>query len=351
MAKKKTDGGNGGLSFLNKFNTSVDKIKSVSGNTRYPDFFFDSGSCIINKIMSDRYDGGFAEGRMSMISGPSNSGKSFILGNVIKASQQKNYGVFVIDTEGALDDRYLSKIGVDVDAPNFIIKGISNIPDATKVTSEFFSAYASAPKEEQIPFLIAIDSLDFLMSKSQEEKYEKGEMSVDMGLRIKQLADMQANIMHAIKPFPIAVICTKDPYVNQDERTKLRQPYVITEKLRFAYSQILMITNTMSKDTTTNLYNGINLTAFGTKTRFAKPFQKCVVEVPYDEGMDWYTGILEAAVSLGIVDKNGSWYSFEDSKFQKNKFDDYKHEIYLRVVEHESETLSYEETSDDGESS
>jgi recombination protein RecA len=328
-------------SFLNKFDESVKKIKGVSSDIRYPEFFFDSGSCIINKVISEHYSGGYAEGRMTMITGPANSGKSFLCGNAIKCAQDKGFGVFIIDSEQSLDSVYLSKIGVNVNDPNFIIKGLNTISSATQVINKFFEVYNSLSKDERIPFLIVIDSLDFLSTDAQTEKFERGEMSVDMGIKIKQLADLQANILHNIKPHHIAVIATKAPYANQDPVTKKRIPWIITPKLMFAYSQVLLVTNTWIKDNTSNIYEGINLTVFGFKTRFAKPFQKCVIDVPYETGMDWYTGILEAAESMGIINKNKAWYEFENSKFQKNKFNDYKKKIFECLLKRENEILAY----------
>jgi recombination protein RecA len=57
---------------------------------------------------------------------------------------------------------------------------------------------------------------------------------------------------------------------------------------------------------------------FVDKTRFCRPFQHIQIEVPYDEGMNPYSGLLDAAVALGVIEKNGSWFTFEGSKFQKS---------------------------------
>ena len=59
----------------------------------------------------------------------------------------------------------------------------------------------------------------------------------------------------------------------------------------------------------------------GYKTRFAKPFQKVTIEVPYDTGMDPYSGLVDVAIELDIVQKKGSRYVItgeETSWYEKN---------------------------------
>lgn len=330
-------------SFLNKVHKQRDKMPTVSGQSKYPDFFFDSGSCIVNKVMSDRYDGGYAQGRMAMLAGLSNTGKSFLAGNAIRQAQKDGYGTFIIDSENALDDVWLSAVGVDVDSPTYGFAGVETIDDATKMLATFFNEYLKAPEKERIPYLIVVDSLDEMQTKNQKQKTDKGETVGDMGQQVKQLKKFQSNIMHRIKTLPMAAICTKQPYLNQDGYTNKREPTIITPALRFAYSQIALLTNKLMKDNTTDTFEGILLDVFGHKTRFAKPFQKCTIEVPYESGMDWYSGVLEAADAMGIVSKpkGSSWYTFGDTKFQKNSFDDHKQAIFTELKKTESSKLEY----------
>jgi recombination protein RecA len=335
-------------SFLTKVSKVTEKMSSVSTQARYPTFFFDSGSCIINKIISDRYDGGFAEGRMSMIAGLSGTGKSFLLGNAIRQAQKDGYGVFVLDSEYALDEVWLGKIGVDIHSPLFSYNGVDSIADATKVLATFFNEYEKAPASEKIPYLIAIDSLDELQTDSQEEHGKKGKVVGDMGQQVKQLKKFQSTIMHRIKPLPMAVVTTKQPYMNQDGYTNKREPTIITPALRFAYSQIALLSNTLIKDNTTNRFEGINLNVYGHKTRFAKPFQQCSVEVPYETGMDWYSGVLEAAEFQGIVGhtKGSAWYTFQDAKFMKKDFNEHREAIYNELIKNQGFILDYDEDAE-----
>ena len=323
-------------------------MDGVSNESNPPDFYFDTGSAIINKIISGKYkDGGYPQGRLTMIAGPSNAGKSFLVGNAIKSTLENGWGVLAIDSENALDSVYLQNMGIDTDNPLYSYKGITELGKVKKVISEFFKAYKAAPKEEQIPFLITIDSLDELRSSVQTDKDEKGEIHKDFGLKVQQTAEIQSMIMHNIGDLPIACIATKQPYRNQDTYTNKQDPWVITEKLKFAYTQVIFVTNSMLRDATTKNYEGIKLKVFGKKTRLTKPFQQCVVEVPYETGMDWYTGILEAAESIGIVKKSGSWYKFDGNNFQRKNFEEYREQVFEALLEREGEAIKYNDEEEE----
>lgn len=329
-------------SFLNDFNKKADTMKNVSSVAPPVKLFFDTGNCIVNKVISGRYRGGYPAGRMTMIAGLSGTGKSFLGGNGLTAALKAGFGCLVIDSENALDEDYLIALGVDLDNPLFDYKSVDSIDQVNELTAAFFKSYNSVPEDEQIPWIIFIDSLDQLDTASQQTKFEKGETANDQGQQAKQLKRMQSNIMHGIKRLPIAVVSTKQVYMNSDMYTKVREPVIITQALRFAYTQILLVTAKLLKDKKTELFSGINLEVYGFKTRLTKPYQKCIIEVPYEEGMDWYSGVLEAAVSLGIVTKNKAWYAFNGKKFQQHNFDKYKDDIFKILEEREAESIQYE---------
>jgi recombination protein RecA len=321
-------------------------MDDVSDALNPPEYFFDTGSCILNRIISGKYDGGYPEQRMTMIGGGSGTGKSFLIGNAAREVLKKGYGVFIIDSEHALDNEYMRKIGVDVDNPYYSYNGVDSIATATKVLATFFNEYEKAPKSEQIPYLICIDSLDELKTDTQAEKGKKGENPADMGQQAKQLKSFQSIIMHRIRKHRMGVVATKQTYQNQDSYTNKREPEKITHSLKFAYTQIVMLTNRLLKDNMTNKFEGIILEAFGAKTRLTKPFQKCIIEVPYETGMDWYSGILEAAEALGVVTRSGAWYTFGENKFQRKNLDEYKDAIF-KEVKAIDDVLEYEIPTED----
>ena len=333
MAKKQEEKKATG-SFLTGYNKECKDIDGISLSSPSPNYWLDAGSLVINKIISGSYDKGWASGRLGAVAGPSASGKSFLLGNAVKSAlnnTQQEWGVLVVDSENAVDDDYLSGIGANIDDnPLYNYRGVSTISQTVNVVSKFIKAYKEAG--ETMPFLITIDSLDNLMTDSETTQYESGEMKGDQGQHSKQVKALLKRFVADVKGTNIVMLCSKGMYANQDPIAKLNDPFVLNEAVKFAFSQILTLTKFKLKDKATSTFEGINLKVRGEKTRFAKPFQQATIELPYDVGMDPYTGMLDVAVSLGIVQQGGSWYTYNDTKFQKSNFDSVKAEVIAQVL-------------------
>lgn len=317
--------------FKKEFQKEGSKIEGISLVSKEPEFFVDTGNYCINKIISGKYLNGYAQGRWAGITGPSGAGKSFLVGNSIKAAQQNDFGVLVIDTENALDDGYLKALGVDVDAPNFLYRGVKTIAQISEQFSTFTKLYRKNNLNDR--FIIVIDSLDMAMTDSELKNYEKGEQKGDQGQQAKQLKKLLQTLVQDIKSLPFIGLATKQAYKEQDPIAALSMPYVVTEATKFAFSQMIMVNKLMLKSEDKSRYEGITLQAMGYKTRFTKPFQKAKIEVPYDTGMDPFTGLIEAAESVGVLERSGSWYNFNGNKFQRGNFDTYKHEVLEKLIE------------------
>lgn len=324
--------------FIKEFNKSTSKEEGVSLAAPKPKFFIGLGNFVINKIISGSYRGGIAQGKLAMLAGPSSAGKSFLTGNAIKAAQEDGFGILIIDSENALDELFLEKLGVDVTRDDFLYRGVSKISQAIKILSQFLKHYRASGATHR--FLIVVDSLDMLSTDSAVDAFESGEVKGDQGQHAKQLKNAITPLMHDIKDLPAAILCTKQVYKTQDPMAA-KNPVTewnLTEALKYAFSQIILVTRLMLKDDATKKYEGIRLKVFGLKTRLTKPFQQAVIEVPYDTGMDPYSGILEVAEATGIVTRAGAWYTFKDNKFQSKNFSTYQEQILEELIKIEKDT-------------
>src|SRR5216683_800735 len=139
MAKKKieSDEKQPKLSFLDQFNTDCEDIDGISLSSPSPKYWLDAGNYCINKVLSGSYSKGIASGRLAAFTGPSGSGKSFIMGNLIKSALSKkdvDWGVLAIDSENALDDNYLNNIGANIDNnPLYNYRGVSTISQTVNI--------------------------------------------------------------------------------------------------------------------------------------------------------------------------------------------------------------------------
>lgn len=326
--------------FSKEYNKGSAKNTGVVLTNKAPEFYVDSGNYVLNKIMSGSYSKGWAQGRWGMFTGPSGAGKSFMAGNAIRAAQQEGYGILIIDSENALDDEYLGKIGVDVEAPNFLYRGVKTIPAAQKEFSAFFKLYRKYTPEKMGKFLIVTDSLDMLLTDSELEKFASGDIGGDMGQHAKQIKKLLATWVQEIKELPVVGLCTKQVYKEQDAQKARAEPYVLTDSTKFAFSQIAMINKLQLKDKEKN-HIGITMQVKGYKTRFTQPFQKVKIEVPYDTGMDRWSGLLEVAESFGMVSKpaGSSWYSYGERKFQEKNFDTVREDILQDLIKIEDRII------------
>lgn len=321
-----------GADAFKNFRKNVEKMPGVNTSSKPPKIWLNTGNYLTNKVISGSYLKGYAAGRLAMVTGPSDSGKSFFAMNAAVEAQKQGYGVFIIDSEHAIDDNYMESVGIDIDSDLLFYNDVKSLEDAKKLVTEFVSTVRENANDLP-PFVVIIDSLDQLKTKAHVEKSERGEVHNDQGQHAKQLKQFASDLAHDVRGLDIFGVVTKQPYLNQDPIMSKVKPYIITESMRYPFSQILLLQNRRVKDKKTKKVEGIEVKVFGEKTRFCKPFQECRINIPYDTGVDPYSGILESAENLGVVTKKGAWYTFGEDKFQEGDSGKYMKEIFDKLVE------------------
>ena len=309
-----------------RFKKANEKSRLISTEDPSPDFYLSTGNKLLNKIISGRYDRGWAQGRVGGLSGLSGAGKSFLIAAAIREAQKQDYTVVVIDSENALDFDFMTAAGVDCREENedYIHISVSTMGAAadaiSQITEDWHKARTEKRLHEMKRLLIVCDSLDFLVTDSMMKKWEdEGELGNDQGLHARKMKQLLQTMVAEIKFLPCVAICTKQVYVDQTPNAS--PPVKMSEAAKFALTQLLLLNRIMTKDEKVKgekfvTYNGIELRAFAWKTRGCKPFQRCEIVIPYDDGMDEYEGLLQVAVKAGIVENSGAWYSYNDTKWQ-----------------------------------
>ena len=299
------------FNFLAGFNKAVGEMEGISESSDPPRYFYSFGNFVLNKIMSGSFFKGLPQGRVVNLSGPSGSGKSFVAANAMKSAQQDGAFILVVDSENAMDDDFVSKVGVDT-TDGYKYVGVSTVPQVTNVVSTFLKVYKKVNEEDLINaprVLIVIDSLDMLMTETEMEHYDKGDQKGDQGQRNKQLKAMLRTFVQDIKSLNVTVLVTSQVYRNQDLKNG-EGIWMIAEAVKYAASIIALLTKLKLKEKQEGPVLGIRMKCQGYKTRLTKPFQECTIEVPYETGMNKFSGLVETAVALGVVEKRGSRYGF-----------------------------------------
>lgn len=298
--------------FLAAFDKDLEKMDGISTSSAPPRYWYGFGNHVLNRIVSGSYFNGIPQGRITALAGSSGSGKSYIASNLCRSAQEAGAFVLVVDSENALDDEFVHKIGVNTDPSCYRYVSVTTIPQVIKTVSSFIAGYQDqfGEDKEAPPILIVIDSLNMLMTKTELEHYDKGENRGDQGQKNKQLKAMLQSFVQAIKHLNISIVVTSQVYKNQDILNG-EGVWIVSDAVKYACSQIVLINKRKlkDKDAKAGEFSGVRMICEGYKTRFTKPLQKVEIEVPYDTGMDPYSGLLDIAKACGVVIQKGSRYS------------------------------------------
>ena len=149
---------------FSKFRKSITKsITGLSVGFNDPTTWIDSGSKILNYLVSGSFHKGFPLGKVSILAGEPSAGKSLLSANIIKNAQKMGIYVILIDTENALDESWLKPFGVDTSEEKLMKLNMAMVDDVAKTIHEFVEEYKTIPEKERPQILFVIDSLGMLL--------------------------------------------------------------------------------------------------------------------------------------------------------------------------------------------
>src|SRR5665213_707832 len=137
------------MDFLKGFEKDLADFDMNDGSAEPPRYWFSTGNYVANKTLSGSYLNGIPQGRITALTGPSSCGKSFLLCNIMREAQKAGAYVVAVDSENALDNDFVTKIGVDPEN-NYKYVDANTIPECTRVVSAFLKGYkAEYDKDDQ----------------------------------------------------------------------------------------------------------------------------------------------------------------------------------------------------------
>ncbi len=295
-------------------------IPGLSQGFNDPKTWLDTGCYALNYLICDDFKGGIPlEGKFTMFAGDSGSGKSYIASaNLIRDCIKKGVYVILIDTENALDESWLQALGVDTSEEVMTKFSGATIDDVSALIGMVIDNYKAQndplPYEKRGKLVFIIDSLGMLITPNQEKQFMEGDQKGDMGLKAKQLTAMLRVASAKIASQPIGLIATNHVYDSQDQY----KPDTIPggKMLEFASSVIIQMNKLLLKEDedgaklTDGQVAGIKSSMVVRKSRYAKPFEKLKVNIPYTTGMDPYSGMFDLLEKKGIITKDGVRYTW-----------------------------------------
>ena len=304
---------------LTKFRTGLTKsITGISAGFHDPRDWVSTGNYTLNYLISGDFNKGIPLGKVSVFAGESGSGKSFICsGNIVRNAQQMGCQVVLFDSENALDEEWLKALDVDTSPEKLLRISVSMIDDVAKAISDFMkdykANYGDLPYEDQPKLLFVIDSLGMLLTPTDVDQFQKGDMKGDMGRKPKALTALVRNTVNQIAPYPIALIATNHTYASQDmfdpdDKISGGQGFIYASSIVVAMRKLKL-----KEDEDGNKISevrGIRSACKVMKTRYSKPFESVQIKIPYDSGMDPYSGLLDMFEAKGILNKEGNKLSY-----------------------------------------
>jgi RecA/RadA recombinase len=296
---------------LSKFRKEITKsIEGLSIGFNDPTCWISTGNYSLNYLISGDFNRGVPLGKVTVFAGESGSGKSYICsGNLIRNAQTQGIYVVLIDTENALDESWLHALGVDTSEEKLLKLNMAMIDDVAKTISKFMADYKALPEEDRPKVLIVIDSLGMLMSPTDLNQFESGDLKGDMGRKPKALKALVTNCVNMFGSHNVGLVATNHTYASQD---MFNPDPVVSGGSGFVYASSILVAMRKLKlkededgNKTTEVL-GIRASCKVMKTRYAKPFEDVQIKIPYSTGMNPYSGLVDLAEGKGLLKKDGN---------------------------------------------
>ena len=249
--------------------------------------------------------GGYPKGRIIEIYGPESSGKTTLAIHAIAECQRQGGNAVFIDAEHAFDRFYAAKLGVDVN--NLLVSQPDNGEQALQIADQVISSGACD--------IIVIDSVAALTPKAEIE----GEMGDNkVGLQARLMSQALRKITATISKTQTCCI-----FINQ-LREKIGvmfgNPETTTggNALKF-YASVRLDIRKVSTLKSGDEAIGNQVRVKVVKNKVAPPFRKCEFEISFGEGISRIGEIADLGVEYDIIDKKGSWFSYDGQKIAQGR--------------------------------
>ena len=303
---------------ISKFRKEITKsIEGLSIGFNDPTDWISTGNYALNYLISGDFNRGIPLGKVTVFAGDSGAGKSYICsGNIVKNAQEQGIFVVLIDSENALDEDWLKALGVDTSESKLLKLSMAMIDDVAKTISTFMSDYKALPEGERPKVMFVIDSLGMLLTPTDVNQFDAGEMKGDLGRKPKALTALVRNCVNMFGSYNVGLVCTNHTYASQDmfdpdDKISGGQGFIYASSIVVAMKKMKL-----KEDEDGNKVSDVNGIRAGCKvmkTRYAKPFEGVQVKIPYTTGMSPYSGLVDLIEKKEMLKREGNSLVFTTS--------------------------------------
>ena len=284
--------------------------------------WIDTGSYVLNAIVSGSIHGGIPKGRVTMLGGESMTGKTLFVLKILANAQKEGLIPVIFDTENAVDPEGAERIGLD-------ISKVKYVPCVTiEQTRNALYKFLTSVKEKGLEgkFIVAIDSLGNLQSELEHSRMGKESTSSDMGSKARAMKSLMQTCTNLGATTQTTILCTNHVYDDPaamfpsiEKHMPGGKSIVYLPSVTVQLARKPMKSDggkTMDAETAVGQknYAGILIRALTRKNRFIKQYLQGEMFLSFHTGLDRYYGLLDLAVGVGAVIQTGSTYQLPDGK-------------------------------------
>lgn len=265
--------------------------------------FVDTGSYILNALISGSIYGGLPANKITALAGESSTGKTFFALSIVKHFLEQNGDgqVIYFETEAALSKAMMVSRGIDVKRVGLV--PVSTVQEFRTQSIKVIDEYVKLKKADRPPLLFVLDSLGMLSTSKEIQDATDGKETRDM-TRAQVIKSIFRILSLRLGQAGIPLIVTNHTY-------EVVGAYVPTKEmgggtgLKYSASTILFLSKKKEKDGTEVVGNIIKVKA--QKSRFTKENSDIETRLYYDSrGLDKYFGLLELGEKYGVFERVGN---------------------------------------------
>lgn len=281
------------------------------------DDWIDTGSLVLNALISGSLYGGVPKGRIVQFAGPSMCGKSFFALQIAANAQKKGMIPVIFDTEGAIDPETAKNFGLDTSKVKYVA-----CESAEQTRNAIYKFLTSVREKKQFgKFIVIIDSLANLNSEMELKRMDKDSTSADMGTFAKSVKSLLKTCTNMGTLTKTPIIITNHVYDDPSQMYPSLEKnmtggkaavYLPSVNIQLARELIKDSENKQVSDklsASQKNYSGVVLRALMVKNRFAKQYVEGRMYLSFSKGLDRYFGLLDIMKGMGVVSNSGSTYT------------------------------------------
>ena len=271
--------------------------------------FIDTGSHILNGLLSGDLNGGLPANKITALAGESATGKTYFLMGIVKnfLDMDKESGVIYFESESAITKQMVIDRGID--PKRMVIMPVTTVQEFRTQALKVLDGYLAQSEENRKPLFLCLDSLGMLSTTKEVEDTAEGKETRDM-TRAQVLKAAFRVLTLKLGRANVPMVVTNHTYESMGLFSTKEMGG--GSGLKYAASSIVYLSKKKEKDGTEVIGNIIHCKNH--KSRLTVENKMVDVRLTYDKGLDRYYGLLELAEKYEILKKVGTRYDVDGAK-------------------------------------